>query len=99
MILGAASGAVVTSLGTDVLMPPVGKLIRGVDFANLFVVLDGRQFSSLRAAKDAGAATINYGIFLNTLITFVIVRALHERARTDQRPGGVISSGTGRAGA
>jgi large conductance mechanosensitive channel len=73
VILGVAFGGIVTSLVNDVMMPPIGKLLGGVDFSNLFVVLGGGEFPSLKAAKDAGAATINYGVFLNTVINFVIV--------------------------
>ena len=73
VVLGAAFGAVVASLVKDILMPPIGKLVGGVDFAELFVALDGRSYPSLKAAKDAGAATINYGVFVNTVISFVIV--------------------------
>ncbi len=73
IIIGAAFGKIVASLVDDVLMPPIGKLLGGVDFANLFVSLTGQQFDSLAAAKAAGAATINYGLFLNTVINFLIV--------------------------
>lgn len=73
VIIGAAFGAVVTSLVNDILMPPIGRMLGGVDFANLFLVLGSGTFPSLKAAKDAGAATLNYGIFLNTLINFTIV--------------------------
>ncbi len=73
VILGAAFGAVVTSLVNDILMPPIGKALGGVDFSNLFLVLGQGSFDSLKAAKDAGAATLNYGLFVNTLINFLIV--------------------------
>ncbi|HEY3067234.1 MAG TPA: large conductance mechanosensitive channel protein MscL [Methylomirabilota bacterium] len=73
VVLGVAFGAVVGSLVKDVLMPPIGKLVGGVDFTDLFVALDGRSYPSLKAAKDAGAATINYGLFLNTIINFILV--------------------------
>jgi len=76
VIIGAAFGSIVTSLVNDVLMPPIGKLTGGVDFSNLFAVLGDATFPNLKAAKDAGAATINYGIFINTLINFVIVAAV-----------------------
>jgi large conductance mechanosensitive channel len=75
VILGGAFGAIVTSLVSDVLMPPLGKLLGGVDFSSLFVVLGGGSYPSIKAAKDAGAATINYGVFINTVINFVIVAA------------------------
>ena len=73
VILGAAFGAIVTSLVSDVMMPPIGKALGGVDFSNFFLVLGPGTFPSLKAAKDAGAATINYGVFLNTLINFAII--------------------------
>jgi large conductance mechanosensitive channel len=73
VVLGAAFGAVVASLVKDILMPPLGKLLGGVDFADLFVVLGGGTYASLKAAKDAGAATINYGLFFNTVINFLLV--------------------------
>jgi large conductance mechanosensitive channel len=73
VMLGAAFGAVVTSLVKDILTPPIGKLVGGVDFSELFIVLGASSYPSLKAARDAGAATINYGIFLNALINFVLV--------------------------
>src|SRR5256885_16144748 len=68
VIIGAAFGTVVTSMVNDILMPPIGKVLGGVDFSNFFVVLGGGQYPSLKVAKDAGAATINYGIFVNNVI-------------------------------
>jgi large conductance mechanosensitive channel len=73
IIIGAAFGKVVTSFVTDVLMPPIGLLLGKVDFSNLFINLSGRSFESLADAKKAGAATLNYGLFLNTAIDFLIV--------------------------
>jgi len=73
VIIGAAFGGIVTSLVNDVLMPPIGKVMGGVDFSNMFFVLGDGSFPSLKAAKDAGAATINYGVFINMLINFLIV--------------------------
>ena len=77
IIIGAAFGKIVESLVKDVIMPPVGLLLGKVDFANLFVVLrDGAQagpYLSVEAAQKAGAVTFNYGVFLNTIISFVIV--------------------------
>jgi large conductance mechanosensitive channel len=72
-ILGVALAAVVNSLVKDILLPPVGKLFGGVDFNNLFIDLSGKNPASLKAAQDAGLATINYGVFINTIITFIIV--------------------------
>jgi len=73
IILGAAFGKIVGSLVEDILMPPIGLLLGKVDFSNLFVSLTERHFDTLAAAKAAGAATINYGIFLNQIINFLIV--------------------------
>jgi large conductance mechanosensitive channel len=73
IVVGAAFTGIVTSFVNDVLMPPVGLLLGRVDFSNLFISLTGRHFDSVAAAKAAGAATLNYGLFLNTLINFVIV--------------------------
>ena len=73
VILGVAFGGIVTSLVNDILMPPIGKVLGGVDFSNLFFVLGAGEYPTLKAAKDAGAATINYGLFLNTLVNFLIV--------------------------
>ena len=73
VIIGAAFGTVVNSMVNDVLMPPIGKILGGVDFSNFFVVLGGGQYPSLKAAKDAGAATINYGVFVNNVINLLIV--------------------------
>lgn len=73
VILGGAFGKIVTSLVEDILMPPLGLLLRGVDFRDLFVDLSGQHPASLAAAKAAGAATLNYGLFLNTVVQFLIV--------------------------
>lgn len=73
VIIGAAFGKIVASLVEDILMPPLGLLLGKMDFSNLFVSLSGQQFPSLAAAKAAGAATLNYGLFLNTVLNFVIV--------------------------
>jgi large conductance mechanosensitive channel len=73
IIIGAAFGKIVNSFVNDVLMPPVGLLLGKVDFSNLFLNISGKPYDSLASAKEAGAATINYGLFLNTLIDFTIV--------------------------
>ncbi len=73
IIIGAAFGKIVSSLVNDVIMPPIGKLLGNVDFSNLFINLGGGTYTSLAAAKQAGAATLNYGVFLNTVLDFVIV--------------------------
>ena len=72
-IVGVALAAVVTSLVQDIIMPPVGLALGGVDMQNLFIDLSGKGYPSLAAAKEAGAPTINYGVFINTVITFIIV--------------------------
>ena len=73
IIIGAAFGKIITSLVTDILMPPLGLVLGKVDFSNLFLNISGKSYDSLAAAKAAGAATINYGIFLNNIIDFLIV--------------------------
>jgi large conductance mechanosensitive channel len=73
LIIGAAFGKIVASLVEDIIMPPVGKLLGHMDFSQLFFNLGGAHFETLAAAKAAGAPTINYGIFLNTIINFLIV--------------------------
>jgi large conductance mechanosensitive channel len=73
VIIGAAFGKVVTSAVTDLIMPPVGMALGRVDFSNLFVALNRGTYTSLAEAKAAGAPTLNYGVFLNTAIEFVIV--------------------------
>jgi large conductance mechanosensitive channel len=73
VIIGAAFGKIVDSLVNDVIMPPIGKILGGVDFANLFVLLGSGDFPTVKAAKDAGVATLNYGVFINTIINFVII--------------------------
>jgi large conductance mechanosensitive channel len=73
IVLGAAFGRVVTSFVNDVLMPPIGLALGGLDFSSLFLTLRGGPYSSVAAAKAAGAPTINYGLFINTIIDFVIV--------------------------
>lgn len=75
VIIGAAFGKIVNSLVTDVIMPPIGALLKGVNFSNLFVSLDGTAYKSLQAAKEAGAPVIGYGAFINTAIEFLIVAA------------------------
>jgi len=73
VIIGAAFGKIIASLVSDILMPPVGLLLGRVDFSNLFINLSGQAYPTLADAKAAGAATINYGVFLNTIIEFLIV--------------------------
>ena len=73
IIIGAAFGRIVTSLVSDVIMPPIGLILGKVDFNSLFLNISGTSYPTLAAAKSAGAATINYGTFLNTVIDFLIV--------------------------
>ncbi|MDX9833521.1 MAG: large conductance mechanosensitive channel protein MscL, partial [Anaerolineae bacterium] len=72
VIIGAAFGTVISSLVNDIIMPPIGMLLGGVDFSNLFINLGPGTYDSLAEAQAAGAATINYGLFLNHIITFLI---------------------------
>jgi large conductance mechanosensitive channel len=73
VIIGGAFGGIVSSLVNDIIMPPVGLLLGKVNFSDMFIDLSGMNFQSLADAKAAGAATINYGLFLNTIINFLIV--------------------------
>lgn len=73
IIIGAAFGKIITSFVNDVLMPPIGLLLGKVDFNNLFITLSSQSFATLEEAKKAGAVTIKYGLFLNTVIDFLIV--------------------------
>ena len=98
LVLGTAFGAVVTSLVDQLIMPVVGLLVKGVDFTNLFVVLDqgtpAGPYATLEAAQAAGAVTLGYGLFVNTVIVFLIVgfavflvvRAINKLRRTDKAP-------------
>ena len=72
IIIGAAFTTVVNSLVNDILMPPIGQLLGSVDFTDLFIVLGDGDYDSLTAAQEAGAATINYGLFINNIIVFLI---------------------------
>jgi large conductance mechanosensitive channel len=73
VIIGAAFGAIVVSLVNDILMPLLGVFTGGVNFSDLYINLSGRQFESYAAAKEAGAAVIGYGAFINAIITFVVI--------------------------
>ena len=91
-ILGAAFGRIVMSFVDDILMPPIGLVLGGVDFTNLFLSLNGVAYPSLAAAKEAGAPTINYGLFINSLVSFlilacalfIVVRAFQRLRRKEQ---------------
>ncbi len=73
IIMGAAFTGIVNSLVKDIIMPPIGKIMGGIDFSGMYINLSSETYASLKAAQDAGAATINYGIFLNQIINFMIV--------------------------
>ncbi|MBN1889802.1 MAG: large-conductance mechanosensitive channel protein MscL [Thermoflexales bacterium] len=73
VIIGGAFGKIITSLVNDIIMPPIGMLLGGINFADLFINLSPQPYATLKAAQDAGAATINYGLFLNTVIDFLII--------------------------
>lgn len=94
IIMGAAFTGIVNSLVKDVIMPPIGRITGGVDFRDLFINLGAGDYPSLDAATKAGAATINYGIFINTVINFIIVsiavfflvRAVNRLRRLQEEP-------------
>ncbi|MFK7805558.1 MAG: large conductance mechanosensitive channel protein MscL [Anaerolineae bacterium] len=73
VIIGGAFGAIVTSLVNDIIMPIIGLLLGGRDFTNLFITFGGESYATLAAAQEAGAATLNYGLFINAIINFVII--------------------------
>ena len=95
VVLGAAFGRIVTSLVDDLLMPPFGFLLGGVDFTNLFWTLGPVEYASLEAAKEAGAATVNYGSFIQSIVSFLLVafalflfiRAMNRLRREKEEPG------------
>ena len=98
IVIGAAFTTVVKSFVDDILMPPIGRVVGGVDFTNLFMSLDGNDYASLEAAKAAGAATINYGLFINNVIAFLIVafavflvvKAYERARRVDEEPSATV---------
>ncbi len=73
IIIGVAFGKIITSLVEDIIMPPIGLLLGKVDFSNLYFNLSGESYPTLAAAKQAGAVTINYGIFANTVLNFLVI--------------------------
>jgi large conductance mechanosensitive channel len=73
VIIGAAFGKIVASLVADIIMPPIGMALGGVDFTNMFIALNGAQYATLAEAKAAAAPTINYGLFINAVFEFLIV--------------------------
>jgi large conductance mechanosensitive channel len=91
VIIGAAFGKIVSSFVEDVIMPPIGKLLGPVNFSDLYINLSGETYKSLADAKAHGAATINYGLFLNTVVNFVIVAfviflVVHQVNRWTKKP-------------
>ena len=91
VIIGAAFGKIVSSLVEDIIMPPIGKLLGHVNFSDLYINLSGKMYKSVIEAKADGAATINYGLFLNTVINFVIVAfavflVVHQVNRWTKKP-------------
>jgi len=73
IVIGAAFGGIVTSLVNDIIMPPIGLLLGKIDFSNLFITLSGQSYKTLAESKASGAVTLNYGLFVNTCINFLIV--------------------------
>ena len=73
VVIGGAFGQITTSLVNNIIMPPLGMLIGKIDFSNLFIALDGKDYPPLKAAADAGAAVLSYGVFINTVINFLII--------------------------
>ncbi|WP_374442158.1 large conductance mechanosensitive channel protein MscL [Stella sp.] len=73
IIIGAAFTSIVDSLVKDIIMPPIGLVLGGIDFSDFYINMSGKEYPSLAAAKEAGAATINYGVFVNACIKFLIV--------------------------
>jgi len=98
IIIGAAFGTIVNSLVSDIIMPPIGLLLGNIDFSNLFIVLKGGTvagpYASLADAKAAGAVTVNYGVFVDTIISFLIVafavflliRSINKLKRQEEAP-------------
>lgn len=92
IIIGAAFGTVIKSLVSDIIMPPIGMLMGGIDFSSLFIALDGGTYASLSVAQAAGAATINYGMFINNVISllivgfavFMLVKAVNEMKKKEE---------------
>lgn len=91
IIIGAAFGKIVSSLVEDVMMPPLGQLIGKINFSEFFFSLDGKTYESLEAARKAHVATVNYGVFLNTVINFLIIAfavflVVHQVSRWTKKP-------------
>jgi len=73
VIIGGAFGKIISSLVSDIIMPPIGMLLNGVNFTNLYLSLDGKTYAALADAQAAGAPTLNYGLFINNIIDFIII--------------------------
>ena len=99
VIIGGAFGKIVSSLVNDVIMPPIGLLLGKVDFSNLYINMSGTEYASLADAQAAGAPTLNYGIFLNNVVDFVIValviflivRAMNRLKKKEEKPAEVTT--------
>jgi large conductance mechanosensitive channel len=99
VIIGAAFGKIITSFVNDILMPPLGLLMGKVDFTNRFISLTGEKFASLADAQEAGAPTLNYGLFINNIINFLIVafiiflliRTINRLSRKEEKPAEVTT--------
>ena len=83
IIIGIAFGAIISSLVKDIIMPPIGLLLGKINFADLYINLTSTAYPSLKAAQDAGAATINYGLFINSIINFLLV-AVADKLKPEQ---------------
>jgi len=99
VIIGAAFGKIVSSLVDDIIMPPIGRVLHGVDFSNLFIALNGKHYDTLAAAKQDAAPTLNYGLFLNSVINFLIVAfcvflLVHTVNRWTKKPEPAIAPAT-----
>ena len=97
IVIGVAFGKIITSLVKDILMPPIGMLLGGIDFSNLFIDLSGNGYKTLAEATEAGAPVIRYGIFINTIIEFLIIafaifliekwkNSIQERKKEEEAP-------------
>jgi large conductance mechanosensitive channel len=94
IVIGGAFGKIVSSFVKDIIMPPIGKLMGGVDFSSLYINLSGGSYASLAEAQEAGAATLNYGVFINTLLDFIIIafaifmviRAMNKMKKKEEAP-------------
>lgn len=99
VIIGGAFGKIITSLVNDVLMPPIGLLLGKVDFSNLYLNMSGTKYASLAEAQAAGAPTLNYGLFLNNvvdflivaLVIFIMIRAMNRLTKKEEKPAEVTT--------